>query len=107
MSKATIFAEYPEIPEVASETNTTSETSVSKKKLKKQFKKHAKLLKQLAELHEQQIAKEQRIIAEANVKKNSFLNKVGDATVKALPSILTAITTAIIGYFASKPRQGR
>lgn len=99
-----LFAKYPEIPGVASETNTTAEKSVWERKFKKQLKKQNRLLTQLIKLIERRTPAEQPASEEANTKKNSFLYKVGDAFVKALPAILSAVATALIGYFSSKPR---
>lgn len=98
-----LFAKYPELPEVASETTTTAEKSVWEKKFNKRLKRQNKLLKRLAELHKQQ---EQPTVEDTNTKKNSFLNKVGDAFAKALPTILITIVTASIGsYFGTRPHR--
>lgn len=103
MSK--IFTGYPDIPENTSATEypispKNKKNSKWKKKMKKQLKKQEKFLERLAELREHQKQYSGDFSSSDN---ESFANKLGDAFVKALPSVLTAITTGVIGsYFSSK-----
>lgn len=103
MSNNTVFTEYPAIAEITSDTNPTTKKSDCNKKFKKQLKKQNRLLKQLLNLIERRTTAEQPAAEEAHTKKNSFLTKLGDAFVKALPAILSTVATAIIRYFAAKP----
>lgn len=66
------------------------------KKLKKQFKKQKKLIKRLVKLHESEKNMEEE--GPKQKKEKTFLDKLGESVVKAVPAVLTTIVTTVFTF---------
>lgn len=105
MSEATTFTSYPDIAEVNVSPKDEAVGTAFERKIAKRLKKQNKLLKRLAELHAAEerrateivrIAEERRVAETTRSKQLSFLTKVEDAFVKALPTIVLGIATIFV-----------
>lgn len=108
---STTFTTYPEIPDIdPSSKNDTVQESNLEHKVVKWLKTQTKLLKRIIKFKKRQMAESVEMVNTenivntantantANTKKTSFLYKLGEAVIKAVPAVLTAVATAIVGF---------
>ena len=86
-----VFTSYPEVPEVDVAINEVAKKPALNRKIAKRLKKQNKILKRIVHSMEQQ-----RSVEMAQVKKTSFFEDLGNATVKAVPAVLVATAPKVI-----------
>jgi hypothetical protein len=99
-----MFTEYPGIPGVPDVESTGNEMSRKKdwkRKLAKRVKKQNKLIAKLIDLQEQRAVNPVVASEAVSAKSPSFLKKLGDAVLKAVPTVLkTFISVAATSFFS-------
>ena len=91
--------------ETAKEFSPKKKSKKRMKKLKKKLKKQKKILKMLVKLHEPEMDMEEE--GPKPKKEKTFLNKLGEAVIKAVPTVLTTAVTAVFAFvFKRKVNNG-